>query len=195
MAITYPLAMPSSPTFREVTYIPRTVVGAKRSPFTGQRQTYVWPGQWWEIRAVLPKIKDDADADAWIAWKLGLNGQQGTFNLGPSTRKSPRSTWAGSCLIDAGVTALSTTVIFKNHTGTPALGDWFSVGNNLHRVTKVLNATSVDCWPRTRSAYANGTAVTIVNPTGLFCLADNDMQWSVDLAKHTELVLNAVEAL
>lgn len=195
MAITYPLAMPSSPTFREVVYDPMTVVGARRSPFTGQRQTYVWPGQWWRVKATLPPIKDDAEADAWIAWKLGLNGQQGTFMLGPSTRKSPRGNWAGSCTIGAGVTAMSTTVVFAGHTGTPALGDWFQVGNNLHRVTKVLNATTVDAWPRTRSAYVNGTAVTITNPQGLFCLADNDMSWDVNLAKHTGLTLNAVEAL
>lgn len=195
MALSYPLAMPSSPTFREVTYVPMTVVGAKRSPFTGQRQTYVWPGQWWAIKAVLPPIKDDSEADAWIAWKLGLNGQQGTFNLGPSTRKTPRSTWAGSVQIGAGVTALSTTVVFQGGSGTPAVGDWFQVGTVLHRVVQVNSATNVDVWPRTRSAYAQTTAVVISSPKGLFCLADNDMQWTVDVAKHTGLTLNAVEAI
>jgi hypothetical protein len=176
-------------------YKPITMVGARRSVFTGARQVYAWPGQLWAVEASLPPIKDAAEADAWVAWKLSLNGQEGTFNLGPSTRKSPRSTWAGSVQIGAGVTAMSTTVVFQGGSGTPAVGDWFQVGTNLHRVVKVNSATNVDVWPRTRSAYAQTTAVVITNPKGLFCLMGNDMEWTVDLAQHTSLSLNAIEAL
>ena len=199
MSLTYPLTPPSSPTFNAMAYHPRTVVGYAASPFTGQQQTYVWPGQWWEIDGTLPPLTTDADADAWIGFLLALNGRQGTFYLGPSTRKSPRGSAAGTAAAGAANVANSTTLITKTHTGSFAVGDWLQVGATsaarLHRVVQVNSQYSYDVFPRLRSAYADGTSIVFTNPVGIFRLKDNDQAWDVNLAKHVGLQLSAVEVL
>lgn len=194
MAITYPFTVPASPTFSEMTYKPITLVGVTRSPFTLQTQTFVWPGQAWAFRGVLPPISSDAEADAWITWKLALNGQQGTFLIGPSTRKTTRGSAAGAKTVDTGAVFNSTTLPITGGTGAFVAGDWLQISNTLYRVLQ-NNGASVDVWPRLRSSYAAGTAITYVNPKGTFRLASNDMDWTVNLAKHTGLVVEAVEAL
>ena len=204
MSLTYPLTLPTSVSFNEMSYLPRTVVGFNASKFTGQQQNYVWPGQWWEFKAKLPPLTTDAIADEWIAFLLSLNGREGTFYAGPSTRYSPNDSGTYAT-VRAGTVANDTTINLTYTDGAhPAqVGDWIQVGtttaSKLHRVVKVGTtvgtAGSVDVWPRTRSAYAAATAVNFRSPVGLFRLAEGSMDWSVNLAKHVGLELNAMEVL
>jgi hypothetical protein len=206
MAITYPLTLPTSVSFTDMQYIPRTVVGFSASRFTGQQQTYVWPGQWWEVRCKLPPLTTDALADAWIAFLLSLNGRHGTFNMGPSTRKLPNILTALAQVGSGGATANSSTLpitLFSAGSGL-TVGDWIQHGTGasarLHRIVQVNafvgTAGSVEIFPRARSAYAAGSGLVLTNPVGHFRLASDDsMGWSVDLAKNTGLEINAMEVL
>jgi hypothetical protein len=193
MPIVYPLpALPASPTFRFLSFTPVTIVGVSPSLFTGKEQVFVWQGQWWRVSGQLPPMNGN-DADAWVSWKLSLNGRQGTFYLSDVSRRTSRGNPVGY-QVGAGAVANSTTLPLQAGTGAFVVADWLSVGDRLHKVTKV-NAGSVDVWPRLRSAYAQGTVVVTTNAAGLFRLASNDMAWDVDSARIYGLSLEATEVL
>ena len=194
MAITYPVSLPVAGRFRSIEFAPLTMVGINRSPFTGQSQTYVWPGQLWQAKVSLPPM-NDATAGAWVAWLLSLNGQEGTFYLGDSVRRTTAGTAAGSIQVGAGATALTTTLPVQGGTGVFAVGDWLQVATFLYKVVQVNTTVSVDVWPRLRASHAQATAITYTNPAGIFRLATNDMGWSVDVSKIYGIDFSAIEAL
>lgn len=205
MSLTYPLTLPSSVSFTEIAYIPKTVVGFNASKFTGQQQTYVWPGQWWEFQCRLPALHTDALADEWIAFLLSLNGREGTFNMGPSTRKTPSVSAALAVVGSGGGTANSSTlpITLTNASYGLTVGDWLQYGTGssakLHRIVKVNafvgTAGSVEIFPRARSAYTAAAALNLTNPVGLFRLSDGKMDWTINTAKHVGLEINASEVL
>lgn len=88
MAITYPISLPTVVGFSAQAITPVSVVGVNRSPFTGQRQVYAWPGQWWDFSVSFPKMTV-TNAGKIAAALTSLNGQEGTFLLGPSLHKRP----------------------------------------------------------------------------------------------------------
>jgi len=93
MALTYPLIMPAQGV-RSITMRPRSIVARSTSPFTGQQQIQAHQGQWWEADVALPPMKQDGYADDIAAFLTGLNGIEGTFLLGDSSRKTPRGSIA-----------------------------------------------------------------------------------------------------
>lgn len=185
MAITFPLTPPSAPGPRSIEWTPRTVVGMTQSPFTGQQQVFAWPGQWFEVTVTLPPMLD-AVAGAWQAFLLALNGREGTFYLGDSVRKTALGAVTGTLTVDAGAVANTTTLPISGATGSFAVGDWLQVGtaanSRLHRVVKVNSSTSVELFPRLRTAYTAGTAIDYTAPVGLFRLA-GPVPWAYDAAK------------
>lgn len=198
MAITFPLALPTVTGIRSIQWLPRTVVGLNASPFTGQQQVYEWPGQWWEPTVDLPPMRDAA-AGEWAAFFLALNGRAGSFLLGDSVRRAPLGSVTGTLTVGAGAVANSTTLPIAGATGTFALGDWIQVDSGLsarlHRVVQVNSSSSVDVFPRLRSAYANGTAITVAAAKGLFRLSTMPT-WSYDERRIcTGLSFSAVEVL
>lgn len=198
MAISFPLTPPATPGNRSIQWTPRTVVGMNQSPFTGQQQVYAWPAQWWEVTVSLPAMRD-ADAGAWQAFFLALNGREGTFYLGDSIRKSPLGAVTGTLTVGSGATANTTTLPISGATGSFAVGDWLQVGTSssarLHRVVQVNSSASVDVFPRLRSAYSNGTAITKTNPVGLFRLMDA-VPWGYDYRKICDgLTFSAMEVI
>jgi hypothetical protein len=192
MAIAYPLALPAAPGFVDIRFRPRTVVGFAEAPLTLSGQPQVWPGQGWGFTATLPKMTV-ANADNWVSFLLALNGRQGTFRCGDMSRPTTRGSASGAWTVGAGATFLSTSINLTG-TGSLAKGDWFQVGNYLHKVIQVNSPTSYDVWPRLRASYANGTAITYTNALGLFRLASNEMMWDVDVIKHSQMQIEAVEA-
>lgn len=195
MAISYPLTPPAALKVASISITPKTVVASATSPFTLQQQVYVHPGQRWQAEVHLPPMKR-ANAEDVIAFLLALNGPQGTFYLGDSANRLARGTIAGTVTVGASAVANSTTLPISGGTGAFALGDWLQVGTTtaakLHKVIKV-NAGSVDVFPRLRSAYASGTAITYSSPVGLFRLPSTEMPWTIDESKIYHIGFAAVE--
>jgi hypothetical protein len=194
MAITYPLSIPSISHVRSTVWDPVTVVGIATSPFTGQSQTIVWPGQWWAVRFSLIQMKDP-NAGLWESFLLSLNGQQGTFKFGDPSRKLSRGNPSGAWVVGSGAGANSTNLPISGGAGTFAVGDWLQIGNYLHRILKLVDAGNVDVFPRLRASYAAGTLITYANALGIFRLQTNDMSWSTDEGKIRGITIAAVEAL
>jgi hypothetical protein len=206
MALTYPLAHPSSPGFRTIGWRRIGVVGVNHSPFTGQRQTYAWPGQWWEAEIALPPMKSDA-AEPWVAWLIGLNGSEGTFLLGDSIRKTPRGIGTGTPLVK-GASQVGYDLITDgwtvSQTGIMKAGDWVQLGSGstarLHKVMADVNSNSIGeatltLWPALRASPADNAALTVNNAKGLFSLVGNDHGWDVDYVKIYGLGFRAREVL
>lgn len=170
MSLTYPLTLPTATGFRSLEIKAQSVVAQNVSPFTGAQQVYAWPGQWWQFGVELPAMSQ-ANAAIWSAFFLALNGPEGTFYLGPSIRKTTGGTKSGTVTVNTGAAYNSTVLPITGGSGDFAVGDWLQVGTGtaakLHRVVQV-NAGSVDVFPRLRSAYSAGTAITYTNPKGLF---------------------------
>lgn len=189
MSISYPLSLPAalSPVDGELEVCP--VVGISRSPFTGSTQTYSW-FEYWLAQFSMPPMYA-AEAEEWIAFKIALNGLEGSFLMGPPSYAGARGTWSGqSPLVNAAHVAGLKTLAIDGLTAasTGAAGDYFQVGtgstSRLHKVTKAFTANgsgqaTLDFTPRLRASLLDNAVVTLASPKGLWMLQGNDGKWSL----------------
>lgn len=192
MAFTYPLSLPSISHVRECAWDPQTIVGATASIWTGQPQTFVWPGQWWVCQFSLIPLKDP-NCGLWESFLLKLNGQQGQFLFGDPSRKVSRGTPSGAWVVGAAAAANSTILPIASGSGMFAESDWIQIGTNLHKIINLIDATHIEVWPRLRSAYTAGTVIVYSNPLGKFQLDTNSMKWNKDVAKIGAFTITARE--
>lgn len=208
MTISFPLTPPSAPGFAAMRFRPRSVVAASLSPFTGEQQVYVHPGQWWELDCRLG-IMDRARAEPWIAMLLALNGQEGTLLLGDPNGTTPRGAATGTPVIDGAVSsmvgALPTRGWSTGVTGILKAGDWLQLGSGstarLHRVLQDANSdgsgeATLDIWPKTRTSYSDGAAIVVTNTVGRWRLKSNASEYDLEPALlYRGLDLELIEAL
>lgn len=202
MAITYPINLPTQP-WPQVTLRARTATAVFRSPFTYQSQVQNFSGQLWEAQVSLPPMKRD-EAEEWIAALLSLNGPVGTFLLGPWFETAPQGTvGAGPITVDgAGQTGQEIDLAGFGLTVTAALkaGDWLSIDSRLYKVLADVNSDgsgdlTADIWPALRASPSNGATVTTTSPKGLFRLATNQTEWSLDALSLYGVGFTAIESL
>lgn len=211
MAISYPLNFPASRGPRRITFSADSVVAIQASPFTREQTVYAWPGDEWGAQVEIPPIQYLPDAAAWIAgFLLALNGQEGTFLMGPVDAHNyagARGTWNGTApKVYGAVAAGARTIPVKNLEAgvTWKLMDWLQVGSGssarLHQVIKDGSASGspadglVEVWPAVRGALADGDAITLASPQGVWRLAQNQRSWSIDLAQTYGIGFNCMEA-
>ena len=211
MAISYPLSLPDTSSFKEVRMMARTTDGVSASPFTFQQQLYKWSGEYWEadIRTVPMKR---ADAEEWISFLLKLKGMFGTFYLMPDplglTARGSCSSSAGTPVVDGAHSAQSNSLAISGATtgatGYFLAGDYISIGTgSTKQLFKVLSDANtdgggdvtVDIFPSLRTALSGSESVTVSSPTGIFRLATNEMNWQVQTASIYGLSFSAIEAL
>lgn len=91
-----------------------------------------------------------------------------------------------------------------SQTNIMSAGDWLQIGTGsgarLHKVLQGANSNASGeatllLWPKLRASPADNAAVIVQNPVGLFALADNERQWSIDEAKMYGISFSAVEVL
>lgn len=205
MPVSFPISLPSSPTARRITIRPRSAVAGDSSGFTLQSQTYAWRGQRLEAEVQLPPMTR-ADAAAWVAALVSLNGQEGSFLLGDTSATTPRGVATGTPLVKgAGQTGtdLITDGWTTGVTGILKAGDWIQLGSGstarLHLVladadSDGLGDATLVLWPALRSSPADNAALTITAAKGLFQLA-GPIEWSVDEMRLYGLSFPAVEDL
>lgn len=206
MAISYPLTPPSSPIEREISLVAKAIVAVSVSPFTFSQQAQAHQGQAWALSMSLPPM-ERADAEAWVAFLLKLNGRQGTFLFGATHWATPRGVATGTPLVNGGsqtgnelVTDGWTTGI----TGILKTGDMIQLGSGasarLHKVLEDVdsdgggNATLL-IWPSLRTSPADDAAIVVSSAKGLFRLVANQVGWDVTVAQHFGLSIEAEEAL
>lgn len=206
MAITYPLALPTTTDFRRVTMSGESVVGLSRSAFTKTAQAQEHQGMLWHIGITLRPMKR-ATAEAWIAFLLKLNGRQGTFLMYDPAGPTARGSLLGAPLVDGASQTgqeLDTKGWDTNEVGVLLVGDYFSLGTDEQtRLYKVLDdvdsdgsgLATINIWPRLRESPGDSDALTFASAKGTFRLAGNVSTWDVSVAQFYGLGFSAEEAI
>lgn len=206
MAITYPVSFPSSIGLANINIRARNVVGISSSPFTGQQQVYKHQGQWWEAEVSLPPMKR-ADAEQAVAFLLKMNGVYGTFLLGDKANTAPRGLGTGTPLVNGASQTgdeLITDGWTTSTTGILKAGDWIQLGSGsstrLHKVLDDVDSdgsgnATINIFPNLRSSPADNAVITVSNTQGLWRLAGNETEYSIDNMSIYGMTFACVEAL
>jgi hypothetical protein len=81
MAISYPLALPTSIGIAEITLSANNAVAISQSPFTFQQQIIRHPGQRWTASVSIPPVRRDL-AEPWVAFLTGYEWPRRHLPLG-----------------------------------------------------------------------------------------------------------------
>ena len=209
MSIAYPLSLPTVSSIRSINLRARNSVGLSRSPFTFKEQVFSHGGQMFEADIQLPSMTR-AEGEQWVSFLIKLKGMQGTFLLGDPAAATPRgsaSTTAGTPVVSgAGQTGDDLTIsgLPASVTGYLLAGDYIQLGtgssSTLHKVlndvdTTAGGAATLDLFPAIRTAPLDAATVVVSNAKGVFRLATNDTNWSINEAINFGITFAAVEAI
>lgn len=195
MSITYPLESPTQFGVTALTWGPLTNTARAKAPWTFQDLVQVFDGEMWrgELSIALQREADGRELAAWIT---SLKGGRGTFKLGDPATAAPLGSAVdepGEPIVDgAGQTGsqLAISGLPVNAVGYLLAGDMvqlgtFAAGNaHLHMVltdisTSGTDKATLDLFPTLRESPANGSEVVLVNPQGVFALAQPFTPWQV----------------
>jgi len=194
LAISYPLALPTSIGIAQISLSANNAVSLVQSPFTFQQQVIRHPGQRWTASVTIPPVRRDL-AEPWVAFLLALNGPVGTFLLGDPNAKAPRGT-ATSATITGAAGSSSPTITM---TGTLLAGDYIQIGSagtsTLHKVLVDRNGTgTIEIWPALRSSVTTAT-VTLTNTVGRFRLSGTQQSFNINDSSVYGISFDAVEVV
>ena len=191
MATTYPITI-AVDNIRTARFIPVATVAGFTSPFTGQRQMFSYPNQHWRVDMNISAM-NRTEGEALVGQLLSLNGSFGTFYLGDPLYTTPKGIATGTPLLN-GASQTGNTIITDgwtaSQTGIVKAGDWLQVGTGstrqLVKVTADANSdgggnSTIEIWPRIRTAFGNNTSIITSSPTGVFALTSSDSgAWEID---------------
>jgi hypothetical protein len=194
MALSYPLATPTTIGIESIELRAVNAVAVSQSPFTYKQQIVSHGGQKWEASVNIPSVHRDKAAE-WKAMLVGLKGQVGTFLLGDPDYATPQGT-VSSCVLSGNVGDDTASVVM---TGTLKAGDYIQLGSGasskLHQVLLDQDGDgTIEIWPSLRSDYTSSTVV-FNSPKGVFRLATNMTSWSINNASIYGISFEAVEAV
>ena len=194
MAISFPLALPTSIGIANITLSANNAVAISQSPFTFQQQIVQHPGQRWTASVSIPPVRRDL-AEPWNAFLLSLNGPVGTFLLGDPNAKNPQGTATSATISGIGGSSSPTITM----TGTLLAGDYIQVGAGatatLHKILVDRSGTGViEIWPALRSSVTDALVI-LTNTVGRFRLSGNQQSFSINDASIYGISFDCVEAL
>lgn len=197
MAISYPLTVPDH-NFRSMTLRMKRVVGMSESPFTLEQQVYEHQGARWEAEISLPPMKLD-EARAWEAFFISLRGRKGTFTMGNPLH----NVLVTGVSLDGAASARASEIAVTGGTGqTINAGEYFQIGTGLdsriHQVVETIVMDGTDTLtiePPLRTSHADGTSLDFSQPKGIWRLASNDVEWSINEASIYGFTFACIEAL
>jgi hypothetical protein len=194
MALSYPLATPTTIGIESIELRAVNAVAVSQSPFTYKQQIVSHGGQKWEASVNIPSVHRDKAAE-WKAMLVGLKGQTGTFLLGDPDYATPQGT-VSSCVLSGNVGDETASVVM---TGTLKAGDYIQLGSGasskLHQVLLDQDGDgTIEIWPSLRSDYTSSTVV-FNSPKGVFRLGTNMTSWSINNASIYGISFEAVEAV
>ena len=194
MALSYPLATPTSIGIESIELRAVNAVATSQSPFTYKQQIISHGGQKWEASVSIPSVHRDKAAQ-WKALLVGLKGPVGTFLLGDPDYATPQGT-VSACVLSGSAGSETPTVTM---TGTLKAGDYIQLGSGsaakLHQVLVDQSGDGgLEIWPALRSTYSS-SSVVFNAPQGVFRLANNVTSWSINNSSIYGISFEAVEAV
>ena len=189
-------SIPAAPASVEFTLMDSVAVSV--SPFTGAQQIQNWQSSWLEASVSMPPLTH-AQAQAWIAWLMGVQGQANVFQLGDPLARAPLAGVGSGTMAVNGAGQTGYTLSVRDWTGELSPGDWLQVGYRLYRnlgtVSASGGATPLSIWPQIRESPLDGAAITLVNTQGLFRLKSNARKYSITESRMYGLQFEIREAL
>jgi hypothetical protein len=194
------IALPAYPAPAAISVTMQDSVALVESPYVpGQNQTQIWPAaDRWSYEIQLPKMAR-ATAVNWIAFLAALQGMQNVFQIGDPMGRRPSGAALGAPVIAGtvglnaiGAVSLATRGWTPNKYGQLMAGDYLQIGLRLHQVTAQVNSdalgnATIPIWPSLRETPADGLAIGLINPVGVFRLSSNKRQWHASPALLTEI--------
>mgnify|MGYP005997435733 FL=1 len=191
MSISYPLTFPTHTNVRSIDLRAVNAVAMSMSPFTYKQQVFAHQGQRWEADVTLPPMKR-SDAEQWVAWLVSLKGLRGTFLMGDPVGCTARGSVGGTPLVN-GASQTGDTLNIDGCTAsqTPWIkaGDYIQLGSassaSLHKVLADANSdgsgeVALDIWPNINVAQADNATIVTSNAKGVWRLANNESNWSIN---------------
>lgn len=191
MSISYPLTFPTHTNVRSIDLRAVNAVAMSMSPFTYKQQVFAHQGQRWEADVTLPPMKR-SDAEQWVAWLVSLKGLRGTFLMGDPVGCTARGSLGGTPLVN-GANQTGDTLNIDGCTAsqTPWIkaGDYIQLGSassaSLHKIMVDANSDGsgevlLDIWPNINVAQADNATVVTSNAKGVWRLANNESNWSIN---------------
>jgi hypothetical protein len=201
------IPLPANVGFVDVSFTMTDGVAVVDSPYDpSQTQTQVWPGaDFWSVQFSLPKMTE-LTAGYWKAFMGALRGRANVFQLGDLNRLTPLGVARGAPVVNGGVSggnAVSSTQLYTRGWAASVYrqllpGDYLQVGYRLHMAVAEADSDSsgnaiVQVWPSLRETPADGTAINLIKPIGVFRLASNQRQWHTTVDRLSQLSLKAME--
>lgn len=184
MAITYPLAFPTSFGASEFNIDLVRAVAVSESPYTFSQQVQEHPGEAWEIGFTLTLLNRE-QAEEYNAFLLSLAGRLGTFTMAVPGGETPRGVATGTPLVNGGGQTgrtLNVDGFTPGVTGILKAGDWVQLGSGvttrLYKVLSDVNSNgsgqvSIDLAPKIITAPNDNDPLIVTNAKGLFRLKSN----------------------
>lgn len=163
----------------------RSAVAMSQSPFTFDQQVYQHQGVMWEAEISLPPL-NRSEAKAVEAFLARCRGMKETFMLGNPLHDIVATGAITSASVgDTTVTGTLTSV---------SAGDYFQLGDNLYIVT-AIGSTTFEVMPPMRQAVSASTNLDFSLPQGIWRLATNEVNWSINEASIYGFTFPIIEAL
>jgi len=184
MAISYPLAFPTSFGFSTFTIALDFAIAVTESEFTFEAQMQEHQGVAWEISGSMELLNRD-QAEEYNAFIAALKGRRGTFTVTPAGSGVPRGVATGTPLVKGSSQTgdeLDTDGWTADTTGILKAGDFIQLGSGssatLHRVLADVDSdgsgnATIDLAPKIVVAPNDNDPIVTVNPVGVFRMMNN----------------------
>ena len=199
------VAFPTTTNPARVTWDLRANTQTHSSPFDQTTQTLALPGARWVVNLSWPTLSQD-DWRTLSGFLAGLGGSAGRFTYGPS-HAPRRATGTGAPAMNGSIQTGSAISVKGWEASAQAfrIGDYLSYLDSsgrslLHIVRADSNATglgfaAVSIAPPVRRSVADGTAIEVAAPLGVFRLANGASPISVRPGAFGELSIDIEETL
>ena len=199
--VSYPINIPSAPSIKTLKMEMASAVSFASSPFTGHQYVNTFSGEWWEATVTLPLMTRE-ESEEWISFLGLLRGPTGTFLMGDPAGATARGVATGTPLVDGADQTGATLNIKGFSTGVTNIlkaGDYIQIGTNLHKVladvdSDVSGDTTVEIFPRIRTAYADSASIIVSNTKGLWRLKPGRSTWTSDESNMVSMSFDIQEA-
>lgn len=203
MAISYPLSgIPSSPKPKSAQVVTIANVATATSAFSFKTSKQKLSGQRFEITLDFPPMTG-AEAGAWIAFILKMNGQEGSVYVEDPDRQTANGIATGTPLVK-GASQTGNSLITDgwtiSQTGILLAGDLIEIGDYFYVVLNDANSdgsgdATLDIWPDLRSSPADNAVITVSNCKTKCRLAGNSNQWTTNNMKNYGFTISFIEDL
>jgi hypothetical protein len=202
MSINYPLSMPTSKRYAEISLHEVNIVTGSQSIYSARQYFADLGGKYWMADVAFPPLKDPyaSELEGFIS---ALNGRIGTFYLPFLQRTAPNGVATGTPVVDGadqtGIT-LATRGWTSNITGIMKAGDYFRLGDYAYKAVQDADSdgngdASLEIWPHIKGPPSDGATIYTTNVYGLFRLAANEVMFSANAAKIFGFSFSAIEAI